>query len=183
MAQVLKAPQNFRITGRDRSAQLTWDEVSGAAGYRMFFYDGSEPDKVFKTRYAQGCSRVILGFTNGREYFAEVCAYSVKDGREMLGERSQKVRFVPISLKLTAQKVVCLDLGETAQLFWEEANRVPQASFSSDAPEIVPVDTLGQITGKAEGTAHITITSENRQTFVTRVEVGRGLSVRRERLS
>ena len=60
MAQVLKAPQNFRITGRDRSAQLTWDEVSGAAGYRMFFYDGSEPDKVFKTRYAQGCSRVIL---------------------------------------------------------------------------------------------------------------------------
>ena len=41
MAQVLKAPQNFRITGRDRSAQLTWDEVSGAAGYRMFFYDGS----------------------------------------------------------------------------------------------------------------------------------------------
>ena len=56
----------------------------------MFFYDGSEPDKVFKTRYAQGCSRVILGFTNGREYFAEVCAYSVKDGREMLGERSQK---------------------------------------------------------------------------------------------
>ena len=54
MAQVLKAPQNFRITGRDRSAQLTWDEVSGAAGYRMFFYDGSEPDKVFKTRYAQG---------------------------------------------------------------------------------------------------------------------------------
>lgn len=181
MAQVLKAPQNFRITGRDRSAQLTWDEVSGAAGYRMFFYDGSEPDKVFKTRYAQGCSRVILGFTNGREYFAEVCAYSVKDGREMLGERSQKVRFVPISLKLTAQKVVCLDLGETAQLFWEEANRVPQASFSSDAPEIVPVDTLGQITGKAEGTAHITITSENRQTFVTRVEVGRGLSVRREK--
>ena len=133
MAQVLKAPQNFRITGRDRSAQLTWDEVSGAAGYRMFFYDGSEPDKVFKTRYAQGCTRVILGFTNGREYFAEVCAYSVKDGREMLGERSQKVRFVPISLKLTAQKVVCLDLGETAQLFWEEANRVPQASFSSDA--------------------------------------------------
>ena len=117
MAQVLKAPQNFRITGRDRSAQLTWDEVSGAAGYRMFFYDGSEPDKVFKTRYAQGCTRVILGFTNGREYFAEVCAYSVKDGREMLGERSQKVRFVPISLKLTAQKVVCLDLGETAQLF------------------------------------------------------------------
>ena len=81
MAQVLKAPQNFRITGRDRSAQLTWDEVSGAAGYRMFFYDGSEPDKVFKTRYAQGCTRVILGFTNGREYFAEVCAYSVKDGR------------------------------------------------------------------------------------------------------
>ena len=72
-------------------------------------------------------------------------------------------------------------MGETAQLFWEEANRVPQASFSSDAPEIVPVDTLGQITGKAEGTAHITITSENRQTFVTRVEVGRDLSVRREK--
>lgn len=41
------------------------------------------------------------------------------------------------------------------------------------------MDTLGQITGKAEGTAHITITSENRQTFVTRVEVGRDLSVRR----
>ena len=93
MAQVLKAPQNFRITGRDRSAQLTWDEVSGAAGYRMFFYDGSEPDKVFKTRYAQGCTRVILGFTNGREYFAEVCAYSVKDGRESARRKSDSFRY------------------------------------------------------------------------------------------
>lgn len=181
MAQVLKAPQNFRVVGKDKCAQLTWDEVKGADGYRMYFYDGSDPDKVIKTRYAQGCTRVILGFTNGKEYFAEVCAYSVKDGREVPGERSQKVRFVPISLKLTAQKVVCLDLGETAQLFWEEANRVPQASFSSDAPEIVPVDSLGQITGKSNGTANITITSENRQTFVTRVEVGRSLSVRREK--
>lgn len=44
------------------------------------------------------------------------------------------------------------------------------------------MDTLGQITGKGRGArAHITITSENRQTFVTRVEVGRGLSVRREK--
>ena len=50
MAQVLKAPQNFRITGRDRLAQLTWDEVSGAAGYRMFFYD--EASRIRCSRHA-----------------------------------------------------------------------------------------------------------------------------------
>ncbi len=179
MALELKAPQNFRVSGRDKSAVLSWDAVGGAAGYRMFFYDGNEPEKVMKARYAQGCSRTILGFTNGREYFAEVCAYVNRDGSEVLGERSKRVRFVPISLKLIAQKVVCLDLGETAQLFWEEANRVPQAHFVSDSPEIVSVDALGQVTGLSAGTANITITSENRQTFTTRVEVARSLSTRR----
>lgn len=176
MAQVLSAPQGFTVTGRDGCALLKWKEVSGAEGYRLFFYRSDEPDALFKARYSQKCTKSILGFTNGREYLAQVCAYVTENGREILGERSEKRAFVPLSVRLKAQKTLCLDIGETAQLNWEEANRIPEATFSSDDSAVAVVDEYGTVTAVAKGTAEITIVSETSQRFVTRVEVGRSLS-------
>lgn len=178
MAQVLKAPEGFTVTGKDGCALLKWNAVSGAVGYRLFFYRSDEPDAVFKARYSQNCTKSILGFTNGREYLAQVCAYATENGKEILGERTEKLPFVPQSVKLKAQNTLCLEPGETAQLYWEEANRIPEAVFTSDDPAVAAVDDTGMVTAVARGSAEITIISETSQRFVTRVEVGRSLSCR-----
>ncbi len=178
MAQVLKAPEGFKVAGKDECAQLNWKAVSGAEGYRLYFYKSDEPEALFKARYSQNCSKTVLGFTNGREYLAQVCAYVTENGKEILGERSEKLPFIPRSIKLKAQKTLCLDAGEKAQLYWEEASRIPRATFTSNNPEVASVDGSGAVTAVARGTAEITIVSETRQRFVTRVEVGRSLSCR-----
>lgn len=180
MAEVLKAPQGFTVTGKDGCASLKWDAVSGAEGYRLFFYLANEPQNMIKARYSQKCSKTILGFKNGTEYLAEVCAYRNKDGKEILGERTGKLPFVPISLKLKAQNTLCLKCGESAQIIWEMSNTVPKAGFSSDNTAVAVVDDKGMVTARAKGTAAVTITS-GEQTFVTRVEVERSLSCREER--
>lgn len=172
MAEVLKAPEGFSVTGKDGCASLKWEKVSGAEGYRIFFYKAEEPEKVIKTRYSQKCEKGILGFQNGGEYLAQVCAYRVKDGKEQLGKRTEKLPFVPVSLKLKAQNTICLNPGETAQLEWELANSVPEAVFSSDNTAVACVDDKGRVTAKSDGSAAVTITAEG-QRFVTRVEVGR----------
>ncbi len=186
MAELLKAPEGFSVTGKDGCAALAWEAVSGAEGYRIFFYRADEPETVIKSRYAQKCSKGILGFKNGTEYLAEVCAYRVKGGKEILGNRTDKLPFVPISLKLKAQNTICLKVGETAQIEWEAANSVPAASFSSDDPAVAAVDDKGQVTARSRGTAAVTITArvgedKTPQTFVTRVEVERGLPKSTER--
>lgn len=180
MAEVLKAPQEFTVTGKDGCASLKWNVVSGAEGYRIFFYRADDPDEVIKTRYAQKCSKGILGFRNGEEYLAQVCAYRIKDGKEVLGARTEKLPFVPISMKLKAQNTLCLKCGETAQLVWELANEVPKADFSSDNTSVATVDDKGMVTARSKGSAAITISSGD-QRFVTRVEVERSLPCREEK--
>lgn len=172
MAEQLKAPEGFSVTGKDGCASLKWQEVSGAEGYRIFFYNAEEPEQMIKSRYSQKCEKGILGFKNGREYLAQVCAFRIKNGKEQLGKRTEKLPFVPVCRKLKAQSVLCLEPGETAQLEWELQNRIPEAEFSSDNTAVVSVDGAGIVTAGERGSAAITITSEG-QKFTTRVEVGR----------
>ena len=172
MAEVLKAPGGFTVTGKDGCASLKWNEVTGAEGYRIFFYKAEEPETVIKSRYSQKCGKGILGFMNGTEYLAEVCAYRTKDGKEVLGKRTEKLPFVPVSQKLKAQNTICLKPGESAQIVWELANSVPAATFSSDNAAVASVDDKGRVTAKSKGTAAVTVTAEG-QRFVTRVEVER----------
>lgn len=181
MSEPLKAPLKLKAAGKDGGVSLSWEPVSGATGYRVYFYGSDDPEKVIRARYTQGSACGFIGFTNGREYLVEVCGFRRENGREILGERSAKARFVPISIKLKAQRALCMSEGEAAQLFWEEANRVPEATFRSDRPDIAEVDGYGNVTAHKNGTAHVTITSENGQTFVTRVEVGRNCFTREQR--
>lgn len=172
MAEVLKAPEGFSVKGKDGCASLKWEKVNGAEGYRIFFYKAEAPDTVIKARYSQKCEKGILGFKNGAEYLAEVCAYVTRDGRELLGKRTEKLPFVPVSVKLKAQNTLCMKVGETAQIQWELANSVPAAAFSSDNTAVASVDDKGAVTAKSKGTAAVTITAEG-QRFVTRIEVER----------
>lgn len=182
MAPILRAPEGFSATGRDGSAFMKWNPVPGAAGYRLFFYSADAPETLIKARYAQGTSKGILGFTNKREYLVEICAYTVKDGKETLGQRSEKKRFTPHVLRLKAQRVLCLKRGESGQISWESAMGMPPVSFSCDNPSVASVDGMGTVTAKSRGTANITLTSLNdSQTFVTKIAVDRNHSCAEKR--
>lgn len=176
MAVELNAPGRFAAAGRDGAVVLRWDPVSGADGYRLFFYLAEEPDKLYKSRYSKGCEKGILGFINGKHYLAEVCAFVRENGREVLGARSRRVEFTPGSTRLKAQNVICIEPGESAQIYWEAGNRRPGAVFASDNTDVAVVNAAGEVAGKSRGHARITITTDDMQKFVTRVEVGRRLS-------
>lgn len=182
MAPILRAPEGFTAAGRDGSAFMKWNPVPGAAGYRLFFYSSDDPDTVIKTRYAQGTSKGILGFQNKKEYLVEICAYTVKDGKEVPGQRSEKKRFTPHVLRLKAQRVLCLKSGQSGQISWESAMGMPPVSFSCDNPAVASVDSMGTVTAKSRGTANIKLTSLNdSQTFVTKIAVDRNHSCAEKR--
>ncbi len=182
MAPILRAPEGFTAAGRDGSAFMKWNPVPGAAGYRLFFYSSDDPDTVIKTRYAQGTSKGILGFQNKKEYLVEICAYTVKDGKEVPGQRSEKKRFTPHVLRLKAQRVLCLKSGQSGQISWESAMGMPPVSFSCDNPAVASVDSMGTVTAKSRGTANIMLTSLNdSQTFVTKIAVDRDHSCAEKR--
>ena len=85
MALELEAPKGFAAAGRDGAVVLRWKPVSGAEGYRVFFYAADEPGKLIKARYSRDCEKGILGFRNGKMYLAEVCAFAMVNGREVCG--------------------------------------------------------------------------------------------------
>lgn len=174
----LSAPQNLTAVGTDCAVQLKWSEVKGAAGYRLYFYRSDNPLEVYKSRYAQKCGKTVLGFTNGKTYYAAVCAYAKENGRELSGEMSERVIFVPVSKTLKAQKTICLEPGQYEQLVWEENNAVPSATFVSDNTDVATVNSRGLVTAVSKGTAEITVTSLTKSKFVTTVEVGRSLSAK-----
>ena len=173
MALELKAPQGFAAAGRNGSVVMRWEPVSGASGYRLYFYAADEPGKLIKARYSRACEKGIFGFTNGKIYLVEVRAFAMVNGREVPGELSGRVPFVPVAEELSAQNVICLKSGESAQLKWERGSEEPFAVFSSDDADVASVDPAGKVTAKSAGTAEITIRAGKRQQFTTRVEVER----------
>ena len=175
MSQRLKAPENFNVIGKDGASLSTWDRVDGAVGYKLQFFSADDPEKCIKSRYAQSCKKIILGFENGREYLVRVCAFTYEDGLETRGNYTGKLPFVPISIKLKAQGVVCLDIGETEQLVCECNGEVPTVKYKSENPEIATVSPSGVVTAKAVGTGYILITASDGQTFRTKVAVERSL--------
>lgn len=104
MAQKLNAPNDLRAEAGSRSARLSWERVKGADGYILSFFRADDPERCIKTRYSQRTKRLISGFENDCEYLVSVCAFLYFRGREILGERSEKVPFMPHADKLTAQE-------------------------------------------------------------------------------
>lgn len=169
-------PGNFRVTGGDGRAISAWDKVEGADGYVLSYYRAKEPDICIKTRYSQNTGKTILGFVNGEEYLADVCAYMVCDGREIKGPKSEKIKFIPISLKLKAQNLICLNRNESKKIEVEYKNTIPEVSFSSVDEEIAVVDERGMVTAKRKGITEVVATMHNGECAVTKIVCERDLS-------
>lgn len=176
MPDILSAPENFRVTPKDGSVLSEWNAVAGAVGYRLFYYTADEPKKCIKTRYAQEPRKTILGFENGKEYLVQVCAVRYNGNVEEKGAMTEKLSFVPFSDKLKAQSVLCLKKGEKAQLVCERRGETSHVSYQSENSDIVSVNSSGQVTANAAGTAYIKITAADGQTFRTKVAVERSLN-------
>lgn len=176
MSQELKVPENLKVIGKDGSSLSMWDKVDGADGYKLQFFSADDPEKCIKTRYAQDCQKLILGFENGKEYLVNVCALIRENNVEIRSNFSEKVPFVPICVKLKAQGTICLKKGETEQIVCECSNQTPLCGYVSENPDIVAVSDSGVVTAKAEGIGYIKITANDGQTFRTKVAVERALN-------
>ena len=170
----LKAPTGFAAQGADRSIRLSWNAVDGAERYRVFLRAADAPDRVIKTRSTEKLRLTLKGLANGREYLLTVRALHTANQREAAGAESACVSAVPISERLRAQEMLCLEVGQTAQLRWECRGRTPEVRFSTDAPSVVSVSAGGLVTALSRGRANVLVSSrEDAQTFRTAVEVGR----------
>lgn len=175
MSQRLKAPENFNVIGQDGASLSSWDKVDGAVGYKLQFFSADDPERCIKARYAQSNKKIILGFENGKEYLVRVCAFTYEDNLEVRGNYTGKLPFVPVSVKLKAQGVVCLNAGETEQLICECNGETPVVKYLSENPEIATVSPSGVVTAKAPGVGYIKITATDGQVFRTKVAVERSL--------
>ena len=180
VADQIGIPENFKVKGGDGRAIASWNEVEGADGYVIFYYKVSEPDVCFKTRYSQNARKTILGFANGEEYLANVCAYTLLDGKEIRGSQSEKVSFMPISLKLKAQNTICLTKNESDQIRVEYRNRIPHVTFYSLDEDIAAVDEHGLVTAKREGVTEVVSTMDSGESVVTKIVCERDLTREKE---
>lgn len=175
MGQKLSAPDNLRAEPRNRAALLSWKQVNGADGYRLFFYRADEPERCVKTRYSQKTKKLVSGLENGCEYLVSVCAFSYVKGREILGERTEKLPFTPRAERFSAQGRVCLKTGETEQLVWDNSDGDISVSFKSEDPRIASVSESGLVTAKSAGRTSVKMTASDGRSARVSVCVDRSL--------
>lgn len=176
MSQRLKAPENLKVIGKDGASLSMWDKVEGAEGYKLQFFSADDPEKCIKSRYAQDCRKIILGFENGKEYLVRVCAFTYEKNAEVRGNFTEKVPFVPVCLKLKAQGTICLKSGETEQIVCECNGETPSVKYASEDPDVVSVSASGVVTAKEAGIGYVKITANDGQTFRTKIAVDRSLN-------
>ncbi len=172
MSDKLTVPVSVKAQAGDNSVIVSWNAVEGADGYYLRFYRSSEPENCIKKRSAHGERKLILGLANGTEYLVSVSPYRYIKGKEQEGEASSAVAFTPISETLKAQRTICLNVGETAQVEWESANKKPLVHFTSDNEAVATVGGGGIISAVSEGIAYITVFSKTEE-FSAKVIVGR----------
>lgn len=171
----LNPPQNLRAEPIDGGVQSKWSAVSGADGYILSYYLAENPSFCIKTRYAQNCSKIILGFKNGVKYYVTVKAFRYVNGREVIGEESERVVFVPISSVLKAQNTICLAPGESEQIICEYQNTIPSVKYRSTDREVATVDSEGFVTAVSEGYAVINVSMDSGERTAVRIRVSRNL--------
>ncbi len=172
MSDKLTAPVGVKVQAGDNSVLVSWSAVEGADGYYLRFYRSSDPETCIKKRSAHGEHKLILGLTNGTEYLVTVSAYHYVKTKVNESEESESAGFTPVSETLKAQKIICIDVGETAQVEWESANMRPLVHFVSDDASVAEVSAGGIVKGISEGIAHITVSSK-KEDFAAKVIVGR----------
>ncbi len=168
---------NFRVTALDSAVVCDFDPVEGADGYIISFFKDDDPNRCIKKRYADKTGKTVAGFRNSCRYYASICAFVfTESGLEECGPDSEKVSFVPYSDVLTAQKKICLKVGETARIRYDYLNTQPEVVFESTNPEVARVDSTGNIIALAKGETYIVTAMDEEHFAVTSVSVARGIS-------
>jgi len=180
----LSAPTNFKVKAGNKYSHSSWDPVPNADGYRIDYYLASNTEKRIKYRFAQSTQKRILGFKNGVEYCACVCAFQYVNEKEDFGPKSELVYFTPISTSLTSSNVVCLKTGDTAQLSWEFRNKKPEINIDVLDSSIAQVDESGLIKAVSTGETYVSLSLKNpedisvatKDTFCVHICVDRDLT-------
>ncbi len=167
-----EAPRGLIVQPSDGAVTAKWNEVIGADGYKLCYYEAEEPEKCFKVRYSERCSKLMPGFQNGREYLVSVRAFRIENNKEILSAESDKVPFVPINEHLKAQNVICLETGQSARIKWEVLNKTPKATFRSENTAVARVDAEGTVTAEGTGETYV-VTSAEGESFRTKIAVDR----------
>jgi len=176
MAKRLPAPADFVIIPGNKSGLSTWLRVPGADGYIIDYFRSDKPASLIRRIYSQNVRKNILGLENGVEYFATIRAFHYYRAEEIIGERSKPFYFVPISNSLTAQPIICLEVGESQYIEWDFKNDIPEVVFKSGDTSIASVTQDGEVTGYAPGHTTITVTMDVRHKFTVDIYVDRTIN-------
>lgn len=174
-------PKNFKVVSEGGVASCSWEPVSGACGYKLFFLDASSPDKCLLARYADGCSLDVDELENGKYYTAVVCALFYENNAEIEGALSDKVTFRPTSGSLIARKALCLKIGEKAKLTCEDNGRPVPVVYSCDNTNVAAVNPSGIVTGLSAGNCRVKMTADDGRSCRTDVFIDRSLIFREEK--
>lgn len=116
-----KAPENISAEGQTtKSIDITWDEVRGVSGYRVYLYNSSSKKytKLADLEGVDNCSYTITGLSSTTTYKVAVRAYITRNGVTGFSENGTvsvctKPRAISSSFKYTKLgSQVCLKWGK-----------------------------------------------------------------------
>jgi len=173
MIRKLGVPANVSAAVNNDSVTVSWRAVTGADGYKLFFYEASDPSICIKTRYSEQSRKTVSGFEIGKEYFVKVFGYTFENNAEHLGEPSPIVSFKPELCALKTEGALYLEVGESAQIRYEYAGSPSALSFVSGNEKVAEVSSDGTVRALSKGNCVIRVTSHDNQSSTTKIIVGR----------
>ncbi len=158
----LPVVKNFKASPDINSVKLTWDKVSGAQGYVVYWYDASKSSFVRVTKTATNVNTYTVGnLAEGTSHKFAVRAYKTISGKEVLSKTYPTVTantYLPVvtkfkaspninSVKLTWDKV---SGAQGYVVYWYDASKSSFVRVTKTATN-VNTYTVGNL---AEGTSH-----------------------------
>ena len=158
----LPVVKNFKASPDINSVKLTWDKVSGAQGYVVYWYDASKSSFVRVTKTATNVNTYTVGnLAEGTSHKFAVRAYKTISGKEVLSKTYPTVTantYLSVvknfkaspninSVKLTWDKV---SGAQGYVVYWYDASKSSFVRVTKTATN-VNTYTVGNL---AEGTSH-----------------------------
>ncbi|MDE7229540.1 MAG: CapA family protein, partial [Oscillospiraceae bacterium] len=175
MAEKLKSPDNFSVAAKDGAVLADWKPVFGAEGYKLYFYYADDPNTCIKTCFSQKPSKMVTGLENGKQYLVQVCTFYYERNKEVCGELSQKLPFVPFCDSLKARPL-SLKVGGRAKLECAYNGSLSSLTYISEDKSVAEVSADGIVTARSAGTCRIKVAAPDGQVFRARVIVDRDRS-------
>lgn len=127
-------PTNFRASKTTTTVTLSWDEVDGADGYKVYMRNKST-DKYKRYKNVKGNSCTIKGLTQNTKYYFKVSVLYKKDGKYYEQDNSMS-NPVTVTTKATNTK----QSQEVKHPYADNTSNEPQNAYdslSSDGQKLV----------------------------------------------